>query len=166
MRNRFIATVSILILFSLFVAGCVSEPGKVAKNEKPAAPLPSKTLQVPLASQVLPAPHQLYIKNGQLEQFTFWGHTIAVNYVSAYPTQIVKIAIDGSENVIQKELTESPNGIDWKEGNLSFTLKPVVWEIQEGQNIPVYESTWNTSEMYFAVHGILPTLGLTLGSKL
>jgi len=171
MQNRFIAAISILILFSLFAAGCVSEPSKVTKNEIPVAPLPSKTLQVPPPSlpppapQVPPAPHQLYIKPGQLEQFTFWGHTIAVNYASAYPIQIVKIAVDGSEKVIQKELTDSPNGIDWKEGNLIFTLKPVVWEMREGQNIPIYESTWNTSEVYFIVHGILPPSELSVGPK-
>ncbi|MDO9324212.1 MAG: hypothetical protein Q7T80_04550 [Methanoregula sp.] len=166
MRNRFITAISILIIFSLFVAGCVSEPGKVAKNETPPAPLPSKTLQVPPVSQVPPAPHQLYIKNGQREQFTFWGHPIAVNYVSAYPTQIVKISVDGSEKVIQKELTDSPNGIDWKEGNLIFTLKPVVWEMREGQNIPIYESTWNTSEVFFVVHVTLPSSEVTGGPKL
>jgi len=157
MRNGFLATIAILIIFSILVAGCISEPGKVTKNETPTAPLP------PPAPPVPPAPHQLYIKSGQLEQFAFWGHTIAVNYSSAYPTQIVKVAVDGSEKVIQKELTESPNGIDWKEGNLSFTLKPVVWEIREGQNVPIYESTWNTNEVYFVVHVILPPSEVTEG---
>ena len=172
MQNRFIAAISILIIFSLFAAGCVYEPSKVTKNEIPAAPLPSKTLQVPppslppKASQVPPAPYQLYIKTGQLEQFTFRGHTITVNYASAYPTQIVKIAVDGSEKVIQKELTDSPTGIDWKEGNLTFTLKPVVWEMREGQNIPIYESTWNTSEVYFVMHGILLPSEVTGDPKL
>lgn len=157
MRSGFISTIVIAIIFSILVAGCVSEPSKVAKNETSTAPLP------PIAPPVPPAPHQLYIKTGQLEQFTFWGHTIAVNYTSAYPTQIVKVAVDGSEKVLQKELTESPNGIDWKEGNLSFTLKPVVWEIREGQNVPIYESTWNTSEVYFVVHVILPSSEVTGG---
>jgi len=160
MRNRFIAAIATILILSILVAGCVSEPGKVTKNETPATSLP------PPAPQVPPSPHQLYIKTGQLEQFTFWGHTIAVNYVSAYPMQIVKIAVDGSEKVIQKELTDSPNGIDWKEGNLIFTLKSVVWEIREGQNIPIYESTWNTSEVYFVVHGTLPPSEVTGGPKL
>ena len=132
------------IVFIILAAGCVFQPSEIAKNETPAAGLPTMP----------PVPHQLYIKAGQLEQFSYWGHTIAVNYTSEYPTQIVKVAVDGSENVLQKGPTESPNGIYWKEGNLSFTLKPVVWEIREGQKIPVYESTWNTSEVYFEVRVI------------
>ena len=150
MGNRFIVATAIVIILSISATGCFSEPGNVAKNETPAASLSPSEQPVP------PAPYQFYIKTGQLEQFTYWGHTIAVNYSSSYPTQIVKVAVDGSEKVIQKELTESPNGIDWKEGNLSFTLKPVVWKIREGQNVPFYESTWNTSEVYFVVGILLP----------
>ena len=158
MRNgAIIAVIATAIILSILVAGCVSNPSKVTNNEAPTAPLP------PTAPQVPPAPHQLYIKPGQFEQFNFWGHTITVNYASAYPTQIVKVAVDGSEKVIQKELTESPNGIDWKEGNLSFTLKPVLWEMREGQNVPIYESTWNTSEVYFVVHIVLPPSEVTGG---
>jgi len=160
MRTGFLATLAIVIFLSILVAGCVSNSSKGTISETPAATLP------PTAPPVTPAPHQLYIKTGQLEQFTFWGHTIAVNYASAYPTQIVKVTVDGSEKVIQKELTESPNGIDWKEGNLSLTLKSVVWELREGQNVPIYESTWNTSEVYFVVHGILPPSEVTGGPKL
>jgi len=157
MRYRLIEAIAIVIILSILVAGCVYEPGKVAKNETPAVGLPTMP----------PVPHQLYIKTGQLEQFTFWGHAIAVNYTSAHLTQIVKVAVDGSEKIIQKEPADSPNGIDWKEGNLSFTLKPVVWEIREGQNIPIYESTWNTSEVYFEVRVIsLPSEGtVTEGLK-
>jgi len=135
------------VVFLLFLAGC-SRPEKIAYNETPAAPLPTI---VPTAS------HQLYIKAGQYENFSYWGHAIAVNYTSAYPSQKFSVAVDGSEKVIQKELSDSPNGIDWIEGNISFTLKPVVWEMREGQNIPIYESTWNTSEVYFIARSRGPT---------
>ena len=127
------------LVFLLFLAGC-SRPEKIVNNETPAAPLPTL---------VPPASHQIYINAGQHENFCTWGHTIAVNYISAYPSQKFSVTVDGSERVIQKELTDNPSGIDWIEGNLSFTLKPVVWEMREGQNIPIYEGTWNTSEVYF-----------------
>jgi len=157
MRLGLIVVLAIVIILSIFVTGCVSGPGTVIKNVTPTVSLLPAGLPVP------PAPHHLFIKTGHIEQFTYWGHIIAVNYSSAYPTQIVKIGIDGSEKVIQKDLTERPNGIDWKEGNLSFTLKPVAWEIREGQNIPIYESTWNTNEVFFEVQVLLPVSEVTGG---
>ena len=124
------------IVFVILVTGCISKPSMTPKNETPTVP---------------PAPNQLYVKVGQPEQFTYWGHNISINYTSAYSTQNMKVTLDGAERTFQKESTESPAGIYWKEGNLSFTLKPVVWEIRQGQKVPIYESTWNTSEIYFEV---------------
>lgn len=157
MRSWIIMATAIVIILSILVTGCVSEPGTITTNVTPAASLPPSGLPVP------PAPHQLYMKSGQLEEFTYWGHTIAVNYTSAHPTQIVKVAVDGSEKVFRKELTERPDAVDWNEGNLSFTLKPVVWELRDGQNVPIYESTWNTSEVYFSVQVLLPVSEVTGG---
>ena len=134
------------VVFLSFIAGC-SGPGTIAHNDTPAASLPNK---------VPPAPHQVYIKEGQYENFSYWGHTITVNYISAYPTQIIKVTIDGSETVLQKEVTDSPQGIDWRGSNLRFTLKPVVWEMRDGQNVPIYESTWNTRELYFEAGILMP----------
>jgi hypothetical protein len=141
-----------VVILSL-IAGC-SGSGTIAHNDTPAASLPNK---------VPPAPHQIYIKEGQHENFSYWGHTITVNYTSAYPTQIIKVTIDGSETVLQKEVTDSPQGIDWRGSNLSFTLKPVVWEIRDGQNVPIYESTWNTREVYFEVEVLMPLSEVTGG---
>lgn len=149
--HRISFVIGALIVFIVLLTGCVSKPGE---NITPAVPQPT----------VPPVPKQLYIKAGQHEQFTYWGHDIGVNYTSAYPTQIFKVAVDGNEKLLQKEPTES-NGIYWKEGNLSFTLKPVVWEIREGQNVPIYESTWNTSEVYFEVQVILLPSEVTGGPK-
>lgn len=152
---RIMVGIAALIVFIILVTGCVFKPSKIAKNETSAAPPPT----------VPPAPKQLYIKAGQHEQLTYWGHNIAVNYTSAYPTQIFKVALDGYEKIFQKEPTESPIGVYWKEGNLSFTLKPVVWEIRDGQNVPIYESTWNTSEVYFEVRVISLPSEVTGGPK-
>ena len=145
-----------LVILLLLLAGC-SGPGRIPNNEKPATPLPTK---------VPPAPQQLYMKAGQYENFSYWGHTIAVNYSSAYPTQKIKVTVDGSEKVLQKELTDSPNGIDWNDGNLSFTLKPVVWEKRDNQDIPIYESTWNTTEVYFIARILAPTSDVSGGPKI
>jgi hypothetical protein len=144
----------LLVLFLVF-SGC-SGPGRIADNETPVTPP---------ATQVPAAPHQLYVKEGQYENFSYWGHTIAINYSSAYPSKNFLIVVDGSEKVIQKNLTDSPRGIDWSEGNISLTLKPVVWELRNGQNVPIYESTWNTTEVYFIVHIIDPTSQVAGGAK-
>jgi hypothetical protein len=141
------------VVFFSFIAGC-SGPGTVAHNDTPAATLPAT---------VHPSPHQIYITEGQHENFSYWGHTIAVSYTSAYPTQIVNVTIDGSETVLQKNLTDSPHGIDWSARNVSFTIKPVVWELRDGQNVPLYERTWNTREVYFEVQVLLPASEVTGG---
>ena len=151
---RIILVMFSLLVFSIILTGCVSDPGKIAKNQTPAAQLPIK---------VSPEPLQQYIKAGQLETFTYWGHAIEFNYSSANPSQKFLVTVDESEKLIQKELTDSPNGIYWNEGNLSFTLKPVVWEMRDGQNVPIYESTWNTTEVYFTVNIIAPTSHVTGG---
>jgi hypothetical protein len=132
----------VAIIAAAAVVGCISQPpGEKVTNETP-----------PPVTTVPPAPKLLYLKAGQFEQFTYWGHNITVNYSSAYPIQTVEVTLDGAERTFKKELTESPIGIYWKEGNLSFTLKAVVWEIRDGQKIPIYESTWNITELYFEVH--------------
>lgn len=135
-----------ILAVATMTSGCVLNTTGIAKNE---TPIPA----TPLPVIVPPAPKQLYIKVGQIEQFTYWNHDIVINYTSSYPNQIIKVFVDGAEKTFQKELTESPTGIYWKEGNLSFTIKPVTWEIRNSQNIPIYESTWNTTEIYFKVQG-------------
>ena len=146
-----------LLIFLTFLAGCVSPNDKIVNNETPATPLPTC---VPIA------PQKVYIKAGQHQNFSYMGHTVAFNYITAYPSQTFSVTVDGSEKVIQKELADDPKGIDWSEGNLSFTLKPVIWEKREDQNIPIYESTWNTTEVYFIANIISSTCNVTGGSRL
>ena len=143
-----------LLVFLYFLTGRASDDGKIANNETPAKPLPTS---------VILTPQNLYIKVGQYENFSYLGHTIAFNYITAYPSQKFSVTVDGFEKVIQKESTDIPKGIDWSEGNLSFTLKPVVWEIRDGQNIPIYESTWNTTEVFFIARMIGSTSNITGG---
>ena len=105
----------------------------------------SPTLSVPRA------PRQLFISKGQRAEFTYWGHTISINYLLYNPMQIVIIYVDGKGKGIVKRITDDPRGVYWNEGNLRFSLKPVVWEIREGTRIPFYETTWNTSVLSFTV---------------
>jgi len=121
--------IGILILACIIMSGCLEE----------------ETKQVP------PAPKQLYLKVGQSKQFNYWGHDIAITYVSSFPKQTVRVVVDGVEKVFEKELNASPRGIYWKDDNLTFALKPVVWELRNGQKVPIYEKTWNTTELYFDV---------------
>jgi len=143
---------------AILIAGCISKSGEIVKTETPTI------TPVPPSITVPPAPRQFYLRVGQSEQFIYWDHNITINYFSGYPNQIIKITLDGVEKTFQKELTENPIGIYWKEGNLSFTIKPVIWEIRNGQNIPVYESTWNTTEIYFKMQG-MPISEITGGPQ-
>jgi hypothetical protein len=78
-----------------------------------------------------------------------------LNYIQSYPSQNVKVTIDGVEKTFQIGLMDNPAGIYWKEGNLRFTIKPVVWEIRDSQKVPLYEKTWNTTELYFEVSSVV-----------
>ena len=141
-----------LALMAIVTTGCVSKPDDTTENETLTTPVTTATpTTTDVVSSVSPAPKQLYIKAGQHEQFIYRGHNITINYASAYPTQTVKITLDGTEKIIQKELTESPTGVYWREGEFSFTLLPVVWEIRDGQRGPSYGKSWNTTELYFEV---------------
>lgn len=126
----------------IITVGCVSEPGNISNNETQPT---SHTFDIP------PEPRQFYIKEGHIENFTYWSRNITINYISAYPTQRLVVTVDGVEKTFQKELTDNPAGIYWKESNLNLVLKPVQWEEKDGQNIPYYEKTWNTTELYFEV---------------
>jgi len=97
------------------------------------------------------APKFFYLKPGQSEEFTYGGHKITVIYVSSFPKQIVKVVVDGTEKTFERDLNTSPKGIYWKHNNLIFAIKPVVWVFRDGQKIPIYEKTWNTTEIYFEV---------------
>lgn len=136
-----------LIAISLIVSGCISEPSK--NTSKPFKNTTNE--QSSLTTPVSKAPKQLIIEAGKVEQFTYNGHNIEVNYTSAYPIQIINVKFDGFQRTFQRNLTENPNGIFWKEQNFSFVLKPVVWEIRDSQKIPIYEKTWNTNEIYFEI---------------
>ncbi len=154
----FIVFTALAILVS--VTGCISKPGDISRNETLATPVITDATPIITADKTpstgqtqfdSPAPKELYINAGEFYQFTYHGRNITINYTSAYPTQIVKITFDGTERIIRKELTDSPNVTYWSEGKFTFNLKPVLWEIRDGQRIPFYEKTWNTTELYFKV---------------
>jgi len=130
--------------------GCLSKPfTEVPRNEAKVSSLN----QTPPQSQLImpPAPMQSYLKAGEVEHFTYWKHNITINYLSSKPKQMIKVNVDGAERTFQKEHTDNPRGIYWREGNLSFALKPVVWERRDGEIVPIYERTWGTNEIYFEV---------------
>lgn len=159
--------IALSLTVAIVMAGCVSEPRDITKNETVTTPVATDTPAItstPVTTNVTPptvptgfdapAPYQLYIKAGQIYQFTYGIYerrNFTINYISAYPTQIVKITFDGYEKIIQKEIYDSPTGIYWSEGKFGFTLKPVVWEMRDSQQIPKYGRTWNTTELYFEV---------------
>jgi flagellar basal body-associated protein FliL len=153
-----------MALIAVAAAGCVSKPNDIAKNETVTTPVATYvpvTINVtPSTGQTefhAPAPYQLYIKAGQIYQFTYGGifherRNFTVNYTSAYPTQIVKISFNGHEKTIRKEIYDVVSNLtSWGEGGFGFTLSPVSWEIRDGQRLPAYLSTWNTTELYLEV---------------
>ncbi len=105
-----------------------------------------------------------YIDVGQSKQWVYGPYDIAVSYLSASPKQVVIVTLDGSEKLIEVELTADVPGIYWREGDLSFTLKPAVWVfgIYSGQLIRIPGGTWNTTVLYFEVidKGAVPPDGL------
>ncbi len=152
---------TLLVVAILLLVGCVEptveEPGRQVKI------LASEPPKITPATTVPQAPKQAYLKVGHSEQFAYWGHNIEINYTSAEPKQIVEVEVDGALRSLEKELTDSPDGIYWKVGNLSFTLKPVTWEMRDGRRIPFYEKTWNTTELYFEV--VISGVDLTGGDE-
>ncbi|NJD77097.1 MAG: hypothetical protein FIB08_08395 [Candidatus Methanoperedens sp.] len=141
-RNVLIFGNVFLILMVTILTGCISKLEATTKNE---------TSDTNPQINVPSAPRQIYIRAGQAEQFTYRGHNITINYTSAYPIQTLKVSVDGTDKKIQKETTGSPRGIYWKDRGLDFTIKPVSWEVRDGQRVPLYEKTWNTTELYFEV---------------
>jgi hypothetical protein len=136
-----------IILLSAIVLGITSGCVMISTVDD----VKHENLSPPSTITVPPAPKQAHLKVGQSEKFTYWGHNITVNYTSSYPDQIVKLTLDGKEKNIEVELNASPRGIYWQEDNLSFALKPVVWEIRNNQRVPIYENTWNTTEIYLEI---------------
>jgi len=134
--------ITFIIFLIVLVIGCVQKPDIVPTNQAP------ETIQ---GEDIPPAPKQLYISEGQSEQFTYWNHNITIDYISSYPIQTIEITVDGIEKKIVKEISESPRGIYWNDLNLSFSLRPVAWETRDGKRIPFFGKSWNTTELYFEV---------------
>lgn len=132
-------------------SGCASQSQREAEPEQPQP-----------EGKVPPAPKSFYITAGQSEEFTYWNHNIVISYLSASPEQTVEITVDGEKRTIERELTADPRGVYWEKGNLSFALKPVLWEVRDDQRVPIYESTWNTTELYFEV---VSSVGPNVGEK-
>uniref|UniRef100_A0A7C3UCZ2 Uncharacterized protein n=1 Tax=Geoglobus ahangari TaxID=113653 RepID=A0A7C3UCZ2_9EURY len=104
-----------------------------------------------MSNQASVAPKFFYLKLGQSKKFTYSDHDIVVTYLSSFPKQIVVVVVDNTEKTFERDLNASPRGIYWRYNNLIFAIKPVVWEFRDGQKIPIYEKTWNTTEIYFEV---------------
>ena len=102
--------------------------------------------------EIPPAPEGFFIEEGQDINFTYWDHNISINYLSADPQRVL-VKVNGKViNEINKSIDDSPRGVYWKFEDLRFELKPVIWRInEEGRNLPYFEETWNTTELYFEV---------------
>lgn len=140
-----------VLVFIIILSGCIatpngSEPGETA-NTKEAVEGPQEPSHVPTA------PLQFYLHPGDTKAFTFMDLEIEVTYISAQPKQLVRVKANDEERLIEVDLDDTPTGISWKINDVSFELKPVIWETRDGQEIPFYERTWNTTELYFEVNG-------------
>ncbi|MEE8402316.1 MAG: hypothetical protein V3R93_01040 [Candidatus Hydrothermarchaeaceae archaeon] len=103
------------------------------------------------------SPYFLDIKVGESKKFTYWGHDITVSYLSASPKQVVIVTFDGKEELIEVEPTLSTAdvpGIYWNEEDVSFSLVPLRWEVNEdGQLLRDFGGTWDTTELHFVAQG-------------
>lgn len=105
---------------------------------------------------VMAAPRQVFIHVGGKEELSFWNHKMAVNYISSFPQQVLKVVLDGREKVIKIDATsECPNdhcGYYWHQENLDFSVRPIVWKTDEDlKQTWSYGKTWNTDDLYFEV---------------
>jgi hypothetical protein len=130
-----------IVLFSLSL-GCTNKNNDV-KNDT--------VLNNTSSSVVPPAPKQIYIKVGGAEAFDYAGHNIEIDYTYGKSTNIIKVNVDGHKTIFQKNIDDDPAGVYQKENGLHFAIKPVIWETRGSQNVPIYEETWNTSEIYVEI---------------
>ncbi len=138
-RSRRIMIDFVLFLIIMILAsGCIQGPD-------------TNNNSIDHTTEIPPAPKQIYLKEGQNDHFAYWGHNITIDYVMSSPTQTIKITVDGSEKEITKEISDNPRGVYWNEKNLIFSLKPVMWEKRDGNMVPIYEKSWNTTELYFEI---------------
>lgn len=101
---------------------------------------------------VPPAPASMYLSLGESRQLSYWNHTITVSFTLSNTDRAIIVTVDEQSKTFIKNADDNPRGIYWGENNLNFEIKPVLWEIRDNKEIPIYEKTWNTSEIYFEVY--------------
>jgi|GEM_PF-6027191 hypothetical protein len=101
---------------------------------------------------VPPAPASMYLSLGESKQLSYWNHTITVSFTSSNMDRVIIVTVDEQSKTFIKNVSDNPRGIYWEENNLNFEIKPVLWEVRDNKEIPIYEKTWNTSEIYFEVY--------------
>jgi hypothetical protein len=107
----------------------------------------SNTSSTPVTS----APAQIYVKAGDVGVVDYDGHHIEVEYTIADSINSMEVKTDGASKVFQKKLEDDPAGIYWEENGLHYGIKPVIWETRDTQEVPIYEESWNTTEIYVEV---------------
>ncbi len=157
--NLKILLVSSIIATMVLLAGCVQKPEELKPT--PNITLTPTTQEAPSTktSEAIAAPSQSYVKVSEKKTIKYRNHNITLFYESSSPDQILNIVVDGEESVVKIDPTvECPNhqcGYYWHNGNLSFSIRPIIWKTgEEGRITWLYSETWNTNDVYFEVSAI------------
>lgn len=135
-----------LVVGVLIVVGCVENNGKT--NQTTAE---NQTKDIKPSSNVTIAPKQFFMKPGQSEHFNYWNHEIVINYTKDAEMHLIEVIVDGKTTLIRKNASGYPRGEYRSIDDLHFSVKPVVWEERDGRKVPVFEKTWNVSEIYVGI---------------
>ncbi len=124
-----------LFVFAVMLGGCINEPGQDGGVNE---------------SEVSVMPRQLYLDEGGSASFSYHGHNISVEFWVVDGLRRVRITLDGVEKTVERNAS-AVGGVFWRTGGLGFAVKPVIWEVREGRDTPIYEKTWNVSQVYIEI---------------
>jgi len=103
------------------------------------------------SQKILVAPFVVYLKSGNGANFTYLGYNVEVNYFTCKNRSYIVVEVNGDKKVFKRNFSDDPHGIYWRKDQILISIKPVVWVYRNGERIPVYEKSWNTTEILVKV---------------
>ena len=102
-------------------------------------------------TQVSPAPYMGYLKVGENTTFKYSGKSVKIDFRSENDYSVFTIEVDGTEKMLKVKKDSEGKAISDTISGLHIVIKPVEWEERNGQLVPIYEKSWNSSEVYFEI---------------
>lgn len=126
-----------ILTLAILLSGCVEKKNQIS-NVTPSSIVPQ-------------APKQIYLHPDKIENFTFWGHNVSINYTLQNSSHNIEMTLDGNKETILKSIYEQCFDCAYykKIGNVTYVIRPVIWKTNEAGEMVWSFDTWNTSELYF-----------------